>query len=122
MEIVDISPENFVYDYNKLEADENHFDYYKKYYNLHTEFLRPLNIKIDINLFEKEIKRFYLKLLYLQVHMKNDYVYMYICIYMYIIILFCSFKYILFHLLLITLQMTHQFLPTNIAADHHFFS
>ena len=50
MEIVDISPENFVYDYDIINNDKDHFDYYKKYYNLHTEFLRPLNIKININL------------------------------------------------------------------------
>tara|TARA_B100001964_G_scaffold29331_1_gene29915 strand:+ start:2688 stop:3413 length:726 start_codon:yes stop_codon:yes gene_type:complete len=61
MEIVDISPENFVYDYDIINNDEDQFDYYKKYYDLHTEFLRPLNIKIDINLFEKEIKQYHNK-------------------------------------------------------------
>ncbi len=61
MEIVDINPENFVYDYDIINNDKDHFDYYKKYYNLHTEFLRPLNIKININLFEKEIKQYHTK-------------------------------------------------------------
>lgn len=61
MEIADIKPENFVYDYTMINRDESQFDYYKKYYDLHTEFLRPLNIKIDLNLFEEEIKQYHSK-------------------------------------------------------------
>ena len=37
------------------------FKYYKKYYDLHTEFLIPLSIKIDLNLFEEEIKQYHNK-------------------------------------------------------------
>lgn len=61
MEIADIKPENFVYDYDRINFDEFNFDYYKKYYDLHTEFLIPLSIKIDLNLFEEEIKKYHSK-------------------------------------------------------------
>ncbi len=61
MEIADIKPENFVYDYTMINNDEGKFKYYKKYYDLHTEFLIPLSIKIDLNLFEEEIKQYHNK-------------------------------------------------------------
>ena len=32
MEIADIKPENFVYDYIMINRDEDQFNYYKKYY------------------------------------------------------------------------------------------
>ena len=61
MEIADIKPENFVYDYIMINRDEDQFNYYKKYYDLHTKFLRPLNIKIDLSLFEEEVKQYHSK-------------------------------------------------------------
>lgn len=56
MHIVDITPKN---NPSADDKDDNErFDYYNKYYELHKEFLQPTNIKIDVDLFNNEITQY----------------------------------------------------------------
>ena len=57
MNIADITPNNNLNVNN--EDDKNRFEYYKKYYDLHKKFLQPTNIKIDLELFNSEIKQYH---------------------------------------------------------------
>ena len=56
MYIKDITPTNqSIID----EFETQQYNYFDKYYKLHTRFIQPLNIKIDIPLFESEIKQYH---------------------------------------------------------------
>jgi len=57
LNIADITPNNNLNVNN--EDDKNRFEYYKKYYDLHKKFLQPTNIKIDLELFNSEIKQYH---------------------------------------------------------------
>ena len=57
MHIVDITPKNNP-EIND-EDDLNRFKYFDKYYELHTKFLQPTNIKVDLELFNSEIKQYH---------------------------------------------------------------
>jgi len=59
MILQDTDPNKFHYDFETINNDEKQFDYYEKYYKLHKQFLQPTSIKIDIDLFEKEIKQYH---------------------------------------------------------------
>lgn len=59
MKLANINPSNFNYDYDQIEKDKINFDYYSKYYRLHTDAILPTKIKIDIDLFRKEIVKYH---------------------------------------------------------------
>ena len=61
MEVADIYPNNFIYntDPTMEEEDNRKYQYYHDYYDLHKQFLTPTSIKIDIDLFEKEIPQYH---------------------------------------------------------------
>jgi len=55
-----------VYDWNNeirnkilKKEQEDEFDYFTKYYELHSNFIQPTNIKINIPLFLEEIKKYH---------------------------------------------------------------
>ena len=54
MYIKDITPTN---QSSIDEFETQQYNYFDKYYKLHTRFIQPLDIKIDIPLFESEIKQ-----------------------------------------------------------------
>jgi len=41
------------------EHEEEEYEYFDSFYHLHKTFIQPLNIKIDIPLFEEEIKQYH---------------------------------------------------------------
>lgn len=60
MIISNVDPKEFVYDYDHISKEECNFDYYKKYYELHSKgFLQPTTIKVDVELFAEEIKSYH---------------------------------------------------------------
>lgn len=59
MKLANIDPSIFKYDYNQIENEKIKFDYFSKYYNLHRNVILPTKIKIDIDLFKKEINQYH---------------------------------------------------------------
>jgi len=61
-----IEPQNGLDDdkKNSLLFDEELILYHDRYYKLHSSFLRPTKIKIDVNFFKEEIKRYHSKFRY----------------------------------------------------------
>jgi hypothetical protein len=60
MEIADIYPENFNnVDFSMENDDRKKFEYYYDYYKLHSSYIIPTTIKIDLDLFENEIKEYH---------------------------------------------------------------
>ena len=49
---------------NRLLFDEEIILFHDRYYKLHSSFLRPTKIKIDVNFFKEEIKRYHSKFRY----------------------------------------------------------
>jgi len=49
---------------NHLLFDEEKLLYHDNFYKLHSSFLRPTNIKIDVNFFKEEIKKYHTKFRY----------------------------------------------------------
>lgn len=45
--------------HEKMLKDQDEFDYFDKYYDLHKEFLQPTSMLIDIDLFHQEINQYH---------------------------------------------------------------